>query len=85
MTVSDSVNQPSEWVIPVELYNEMPNASFDITRPGNLSEDIVTLTSTTIDPEGDDITYLWESNLDGVLSNQSSWQGYLSRGSHVFL
>ena len=83
LTVSDSVNQPSEWVIPVELYNEMPNASFDITRPGNLSEDIVTLTSTTIDPEGDDITYLWESNLDGVLSNQSSWQGYLSRGSHV--
>ncbi|MGB1828078.1 MAG: right-handed parallel beta-helix repeat-containing protein [Candidatus Poseidoniaceae archaeon] len=83
LTVSDSVNQPSEWVIPVELYNEMPNASFDIARLGNLSEDIVTLTSTTIDPEGDDITYLWESNLDGVLSNESSWQGYLSRGSHV--
>ena len=83
LTVSDSVNQPSEWVIPVELYNEMPNASFEITRLGNLSEDIVTLTSTTIDPEGDDITYLWESNLDGVLSNQSSWQGHLSRGSHV--
>ena len=36
-----------------------------ILHPGNLSEDIVTLTSTTIDPEGDDITYLWESNLDG--------------------
>ena len=43
LTVSDSVNQPSEWVIPVELFNEMPNASFDITRAGNLSEDIVTL------------------------------------------
>ena len=83
LIVSDSVNQPSEWVIPVELYNEMPNASFETTRPGNLSEDIVTLTSTTIDPEGDQITYLWESNLDGVLSNQSSWQGYLSRGTHV--
>ena len=52
LIVSDSVNQPSEWVIPVELYNEMPNASFETTRPGNLSEDIVTLTSTTIDPEG---------------------------------
>ena len=83
LTVSDSVNQPSEWVIPVELYNEMPNASFEITRLGNLSEDIVTMTSTTIDPEGDDITYLWESNLDGILSNESSWQGYLSRGNHV--
>ncbi|MDP7373989.1 MAG: right-handed parallel beta-helix repeat-containing protein, partial [Candidatus Poseidoniaceae archaeon] len=83
LIVSDSVNQPSEWVIPVELYNEMPNASFETTRPGNLSEDIVTLISTTIDPEGDQITYLWESNLDGVLSNQSSWQGYLSRGTHV--
>ena len=83
LIVSDSVNQPSEWVIPVELYNEMPNASFETTRPGNLSEDKVTLTSTTIDPEGDQITYLWESNLDGVLSNQSSWQGYLSRGTHV--
>ena len=83
LIVSDSVNQPSEWVIPVELYNEMPNASFEITRVGNLSENIVTLTSTTIDPEGDDISYLWESNLDGVLSNQSIWQGHLSRGNHV--
>ena len=50
LTVSDSVNQPSEWVIPVELFNEMPNASLILHALGNLSEDIVTLTSTTIDP-----------------------------------
>ena len=61
----------------------MPNASFDVIRTGNLSEDSINLVSTTIDPEGDEITYLWESSLDGVISNESSWQGHLSRGVHV--
>ena len=83
LTVSDGVNSPREWVVPVELYNEVPTASFEIVRSGNYSQDQVTLISTTIDPEGDDITYLWESSKDGILSNESSWQGYLSRGSHV--
>ena len=83
LTVSDGINSPEEWTIPVELFNEVPNASFDIIRSGNLSEDMVSLVSTTVDPEGDNITYLWESSLDGILSNQSSWQGYLSRGNHV--
>ena len=82
-SVSDGINNPSEWVIPVELFNEMPNASFDVIRTGNLSEDSINLLSTTIDPEGDEITYLWESSLDGVISNESSWQGHLSRGTHV--
>ena len=83
LTVDDGINSPTEWVIPVELFNEMPNASFDVFRSGNLSQDLVNLVSTTIDPEGDDISYIWESSLDGVLSNQSTWQGHLSRGSHV--
>ena len=83
LSVSDGVNSDSQWIIPVELYNEMPNASFEVIRGGNLSQDIVNLVSTTIDPEGDDITYFWESSLDGVISNQSTWEGYLSRGSHV--
>jgi hypothetical protein len=83
LSVSDGINPPSEWVIPVELYNEMPLAAMNVSRDGNLSEDEVSLVSTTIDPEGDEITYLWESNLDGIISNQSSWNGYLSRGTHV--
>ena len=57
----------------------MPNASFDVVRAGNLSEDSINLVSTTIDPEGDEII-LWESSLDSVISNESSWQGHLSRG-----
>ena len=83
LSASDGINDPSEWVIPVELFNEMPNASFDVVRAGNFSEDMIDLVSTTIDPEGDEITYLWESSLDGVISNESSWQGHLSRGTHV--
>ena len=83
LSVSDGVNADSQWVIPVELFNEMPNASFEVIRGGNLSQDIVNLVSTTIDPEGDNISYLWESSLDGIISNQSTWEGYLSRGSHV--
>jgi hypothetical protein len=65
------------------LFNEVPISSFEVSREGNLSEDEITLLSTTVDPEGDEITYLWESSLDGIISNQSSWQGYLSRGVHV--
>ncbi|HIF45654.1 MAG TPA: right-handed parallel beta-helix repeat-containing protein [Candidatus Poseidoniales archaeon] len=80
--VDDGINSPSEWVAPVELYNEMPIASFDVIREANFSENEISLVSTTVDPEGDDIEYLWSSNLDGVLSNESSWVGYLSRGVH---
>ena len=83
LSVSDGINPPSEWVIPVELYNEMPVAVMNVSRDGNLSEDEVSLVSTTIDPEGDEIAYHWESNLDGIISNQSTWNGYLSRGSHI--
>ena len=83
LTVDDGINTPSQWVIPVELYNEMPVASFEVIRAGNLSENQVELLSTSIDPEGDSITYLWESSIDGILSNQSNWSGYLSRGNHV--
>ena len=83
LVVSDEINPPSEYVIPVELYNEMPIASFEVFRENNNSEDEITLQSTSIDPEGDTIEYLWTSNLDGILSNESNWTGYLSRGVHV--
>ncbi|MBA4694507.1 MAG: right-handed parallel beta-helix repeat-containing protein [Candidatus Poseidoniales archaeon] len=83
LLVDDGVNEPREWIIPVELYNEMPSASFDVLREGNLSENEITLSSTSVDPEGDEITYLWESSLDGIISNQSTWMGHLSRGNHV--
>lgn len=83
LSVSDGINPVKEWVVPVELYNEVPISSFEVSREGNLSEDEITLLSTTVDPEGDEVTYLWESSLDGIISNQSTWQGHLSRGAHV--
>ena len=79
----DGVNTPSVWEIPVELFNEVPISSFEILRLGNYSQDEITLQSTAVDPEGDNITYLWESSIDGILSNQSLWQGHLSRGNHI--
>ena len=83
LVADDGVNTPSVWEIPVELFNEVPISSFEIIRLGNYSQDEITLQSTTVDPEGDNITYLWESSIDGILSNQSLWQGHLSRGNHV--
>jgi hypothetical protein len=83
LSVSDGINPAKQWVVPVELYNEVPISSFEVSREGNLSEDEITLLSTTVDPEGDDVTYLWESSLDGIISNQSTWQGHLSRGAHI--
>ena len=58
---SDGINAPSTYVIPVELYNEVPVPDFTLTRTGNASEDLVTLDGTaTVDPEGDvlEVEYL---------------------------
>ncbi|MDP6869607.1 MAG: right-handed parallel beta-helix repeat-containing protein [Candidatus Poseidoniaceae archaeon] len=83
LNISDGINSPSTWTVPVELFNEMPTADFIIEREANLSEDLVTLTYTGNDPEGDAIEFLWMSSLDGILSNTSTWAGYLSRGTHL--
>ena len=85
----DSVNSPSTYVIPVELYNEVPEPTFTIERNGNASEDLVILNGTsTIDPEGDTLEVEFWSSLDGQLAwsnqqNATSWDGYLSRGVHT--
>ena len=83
LSVSDGINQATEWPVEVTLSNEMPIPSFTVERMGNLSEDEITLTSTSIDPENDEIQYLWTSSIDGVLSNDSIWTGHLSRGTHI--
>ena len=85
---SDGINNPSTYTIPVELYNEVPEPEFTLTRLGNASEDEVTLDgSATIDPEGDTLEIEYWSNLDGQLSWNDTeagkiWTGHLSRGVH---
>lgn len=85
----DSVNSPASYVIPVELYNEVPEPIFTVERDGNASQDIVTFNgSSTIDPEGDTLEVEYWSNLDGPLiwsslPNATVWSGYLSRGVHT--
>ena len=85
----DGINiPPSEYIIPVELYNEVPEPEFTLTRLGNASEDEVTLDGTaTIDPEGDTLEIEYWSSLDGQLSWNNTeagkvWTGFLSRGVH---
>ena len=85
----DGINTPpSEYIIPVELYNEVPEPEFTLTRLGNASEDEVTLDGTaTIDPEGDTLEIEYWSSLDGQLSWNNTeagkvWTGFLSRGVH---
>ena len=86
---SDGINHPaSMYTIPVELYNEVPEPEFTLTRLGNASEDEVTLDGTaTVDPEGDTLEIEYWSSLDGQLSWNNTeagkvWTGYLSRGVH---
>ncbi len=83
LSVCDDVNPCVEWVLAIELYNELPYSDFIITRDDNYSQNEVTLSSTTIDPEANEISYTWTSNLDGILSLGSSWSGHLSRGEHI--
>ena len=85
----DGINTPpSEYIIPVELYNEVPEPEFTLTRLGNASENEVTLDGTaTVDPEGDTLEIEYWSSLDGQLSWNNTeagkvWTGFLSRGVH---
>ncbi|MEJ6665514.1 MAG: hypothetical protein QNL47_06000 [Euryarchaeota archaeon] len=84
----DGINAPSSYIIPVEIYNEVPEPMFEVQRNGNASQEVVTFDgSTTIDPEGDVLEVEWYSSLDGQLgwSNQANatvWTGHLSRGVH---
>ena len=88
LSFSDGVNPANEYSIAVELDNELPNATFMISRDGTSSEFAVTLNgSETIDPEGDLINVQWISSLDGLLYNGSGgesliWTGHLSKGVH---
>ena len=97
ITFSDGVNPSVIWTLEVELENELPNATFQIIRTGNTSEDVVTLDgSSTIDPEGDTITVQWiitEKDQNGILKerllhngtgNESLiWTGNLFKGAHT--
>ena len=86
--VSDGINAPSTYTIPVEIYNEVPEPEFTLERLGNASENEVTLNGTaTVDPEGDVLEVEYWSSLDGQLSWNDTeagkvWTGYLSRGVH---
>ena len=84
----DGINAPSTYTIPVEIYNEVPEPVFTLTRLGNASENEVTLDGTaTVDPEGDVLEIEYWSSLDGQLSWNDTeagkvWTGHLSRGVH---
>ena len=57
-----------EWEIDVNLYNELPVPSFNVSRDSNYSEEIISFNaSNTFDAEGDEIQVKWSSNIDGIL------------------
>ena len=84
----DDVGNNDTYSVEVKLYNEMPESSFTLERNGTASEDIIFFNgSSSYDPEGNDISFEWWSNVDGTLTvgndiENISWDGYLSRGVH---
>jgi hypothetical protein len=95
--IGDGLNTPLTYTWSVELYNELPSPDLLISRLNNLSSSEVTLdASGTVDPEGDQITYSFHSNIDGDLGTRSAhsvtggtsppvgvWVGHLSPGPHT--
>jgi hypothetical protein len=85
----DEVGNNDTYSVEVKLYNEMPASSFTLERNGTASEDIIFFNgSSSYDPEGNDVSFEWWSNVDGSLMvgnsiNNISWDGYLSRGVHL--
>lgn len=84
----DEVGNNDTYSAEVKLFNEMPDASFTLERNGTASEDLIFFNgSSSYDPEGNDISFEWWSNVDGTLMagndiDNISWDGYLSRGVH---
>ena len=81
----DAVGNNASYTVPVMLYNEIPDPIFTVDRSDNSSSAMVTLDgSTTVDPEGDALSVMFTSSLDGVLSTDGLvWEGHLSRGVHT--
>ncbi|MDB2367367.1 right-handed parallel beta-helix repeat-containing protein [Candidatus Poseidoniales archaeon] len=85
----DDVGNNDTYSVEVKLYNEMPESSFTLERNGTASEDIIFFNgSSSYDPEGNDVSFEWWSNVDGTLMvgndiDNISWDGYLSRGVHL--
>ncbi|CAI8262032.1 MAG: Uncharacterised protein [Methanobacteriota archaeon] len=76
------------WTQNIILFNEKPNVDFVIERDNNFSSSMVTLDgSSSFDPENDNITVVWNSDIDGLLQNSTGtdsliWEGWLSSGIH---
>ena len=69
----DAVGNNASYSVPVMLYNEIPDPQFTVDRSENSSSAMVTLDgSATVDPEGDALTVVFSSSLDGVLSTTRS-------------
>jgi hypothetical protein len=81
----DAVGNNASYSVPVMLYNEIPDPNFTVERSDNSSSAMVTLDgSATVDPEGDGLSVMFISSLDGVLSSDGLvWEGFLSRGVHT--
>ena len=87
---TDGINSPVTWTFNVELFNELPIASFEIITTGTKSQDILSLDGTnTFDPEGDEIKFEFWSDIDGLIDsgvtpeNSIQWSGTLSKGTHL--
>ena len=87
---TDGIHSPVTWTFNVELFNELPTASFEISRTGLKSQDILSLDGTsTFDPEGDEIKFEFWSDIDGLIhsgitpSDSIEWSGTLSKGDHL--
>ena len=87
---TDGINSPVTWTFNVELFNELPIASFEIITTGTKSQDILSLDGTnTFDPEGDEIKFEFWSDIDGLIDSgvtpedSIEWSGTLSKGTHL--
>ncbi len=87
---TDGIHSPVTWTFNVELFNELPTASFEIVRTGLKSQDILSLDGTaTFDPEGDEIKFEFWSDIDGLIhtgltpDDSIEWSGTLSKGTHL--
>jgi hypothetical protein len=80
-----SENVQRQLIISPEIKNERPVARIDSIVPNPATEgDIITFTGRGYDEDGTITSYLWESNLDGELNDQSSFSiSSLSIGSHT--
>ncbi|UCH89088.1 MAG: PKD domain-containing protein [Thermoplasmata archaeon] len=86
LKVTDSAGLNSTDIVNITVENRRPVANLSSPKDGaiyNASDNILFDSAGSIDPDGDKLEFLWESNRTGKIGEEASFSAKLSGGVHM--